>query len=117
MSKYSTVPRLAKRLGVDFDDAVAGTAFAAETVKVRHGAPDYATTAPRSRSNVFVTVTAAPVIQQPPVIAAAAPSTVVQNAATIEPTTTVTHINGASKKVVSMAAGALAGTLAFAAYF
>ncbi|KAJ2049410.1 hypothetical protein GGI03_004573 [Coemansia sp. RSA 2337] len=97
--------------------AVAGTAFAAESSKVRHGAPDYATTAPRSHSNVFVTVTAPPVIQQPPVIAAAAPTTVVQNAASVQPTTTVTRANGASSNVFSMAAAALAGTLAFAAYF
>ncbi|KAJ2773078.1 hypothetical protein GGI18_004778, partial [Coemansia linderi] len=90
---------------------IAGTAFAAESVKMRNGAPDYATTRPsRTRSNIYVTVTA-PVIQAPPVVAPVASSTLVQNAATIEPTTTVTHINGASSSALSMAAAALAGTL------
>ncbi|KAJ2030384.1 hypothetical protein GGH91_000533 [Coemansia sp. RSA 2671] len=51
-----------------------------------------------------------------PVQAYAAPVTVIQNAATAEPTVTVTVTNGASSKVFSLGAAALAGTLAFASF-
>ncbi|KAJ2026670.1 hypothetical protein H4S04_008105, partial [Coemansia sp. S16] len=46
----------------------------------------------------------------------AAPVTVIANAATVEPTVTVTHINGASSNIFSLGAAALAGTLALASF-
>ncbi|KAJ2492832.1 hypothetical protein IWW37_001130 [Coemansia sp. RSA 2050] len=58
----------------------------------------------------------APAAYAPPVQAYAAPVTVIQNAATAEPTVTVTVTNGASSKVLSLGAAALAGTLAFASF-
>ncbi|KAJ2836849.1 hypothetical protein FBU31_001269 [Coemansia sp. 'formosensis'] len=61
---------------------------------------------------------AAPVAQYaaPAPVAYAAPVTVVQNAASVEPTVTVTVTNGANSKVFSLGAAALAGTLAFASF-
>ncbi|KAJ2099974.1 hypothetical protein GGI03_005571, partial [Coemansia sp. RSA 2337] len=52
----------------------------------------------------------------PAPVAYAAPVTVVQNAASVEPTVTVTHINGASSNIFSLGAAALAGTLALASF-
>ncbi|KAJ2890135.1 hypothetical protein GGI21_003093 [Coemansia aciculifera] len=51
-----------------------------------------------------------------PVQAYAAPVTVVQNAATAEPTVTVTHINGAASSAFSIGAAGLAGVLAFVSF-
>ncbi|KAJ2810647.1 hypothetical protein GGI24_006974 [Coemansia furcata] len=79
--------------------AVAGIALANKPVAPAYGTP-YAP---------------APVNQYaaPAPIAYAAPVTVVQNAASVEPTVTVTHINGASSKALSLGAAAV-GALAFA---
>ncbi|KAJ2257514.1 hypothetical protein GGI13_000882, partial [Coemansia sp. RSA 455] len=52
----------------------------------------------------------------PAPVAYAAPVTVVQNAATVEPTVTVTVTNGASSNIFSLGAAALAGTLALASF-
>ncbi|KAJ2580068.1 hypothetical protein GGH95_002786 [Coemansia sp. RSA 1836] len=69
----------------------------------------------KGQGTVYNTVTV-PQIVQPPVIVGAASNTVVQNAATVASTVTVTRNNGASGNYISMAAAALAGTLAWAAY-
>ncbi|KAJ2095170.1 hypothetical protein GGI09_005010, partial [Coemansia sp. S100] len=57
-----------------------------------------------------------PAAYAPAPVAYAAPVTVVQNAASVEPTVTVTHINGASSNIFSLGAAALAGTLALASF-
>ncbi|KAJ2893147.1 hypothetical protein IWW38_002963, partial [Coemansia aciculifera] len=51
-----------------------------------------------------------------PVQAYAAPVTVVQNAATAEPTVTVTVTNGAASSAFSIGAAGLAGVLAFVSF-
>ncbi|KAI9500278.1 hypothetical protein GGI26_000909 [Coemansia sp. RSA 1358] len=65
------------------------------------------------RDRAYLTVTQPNIVQPAPIIAA--PQTVVQNAATDEPTVTVTHTNGAAS--FGMSAAVLIGTFFAASYF
>ncbi|KAJ2083190.1 hypothetical protein H4R24_001020 [Coemansia sp. RSA 988] len=78
--------------------------------KVAPGAADH--------DKAYVTVTAPNIVQPAPVIAAT-PASVVQNAASAEPTVTETVTNGASSVLGSlgMSVAALAGSVFAASYF